>query len=120
MAKWMAFATMFVCTLFTSFAQFFFKKGASHLAYSYSGIFLNGFLLLGIFLYFCGAILMILALRGGDLSALYPIVATSYIWVSMISLYFLGESMNLLKWSGVASIILGVGLVGFGSRGGKN
>jgi len=108
---------MFLCTFLTSFAQLFYKKGASELALSFSGIFLNIWLYLGVGLYLIGAMLMILALRGGDLSALYPVIATSYIWVSFISAYLLHESIGLLKWLGIAAIMIGISLIGIGSRG---
>ncbi|MFH0979181.1 MAG: EamA family transporter [Candidatus Woesearchaeota archaeon] len=120
MAKWWAFALMFLCTLFTSFAQLFYKKGALALSPSVEGILFNTFLLIGICLYVVGAFLMLAALRGGELSVLYPIIATSFIWVSLISAFFLGESMNILKWFGVASIIFGISLIGFGSGGAAN
>ena len=41
----------------------------------------------------------ILYLKGGDLSILYPFVALTYIWVSLLSVKFLGEKMNLIKKS---------------------
>jgi undecaprenyl phosphate-alpha-L-ara4N flippase subunit ArnE len=117
MTKPWAFGLMFLCTFLTSFAQLFYKKGASELALSFSGIFLNIWLYLGVGLYLIGAMLMILALRGGDLSALYPVIATSYIWVSFISAYLLHESIGLLKWLGIAAIMIGISLIGIGSRG---
>ena len=59
---------------------------------------------------------MILSLRGGEVSVLYPIIATSYIWVSFLSIFFLNESMNNFKWLGVTSIIAGIILIGYGSK----
>ena len=69
-------------------------------------------------LYIVGGILIIVALRGGEVSVLYPIIATSYIWVSFLSIYFLGEVMNAYKWLGVISIIAGIALIGYGSKDG--
>lgn len=111
---------MVMCTFLTSIAQFFYKRGAAFLSFSFSGIFLNLDLYIGIGLYLLGAVLMITALRGGELSVLYPIIATAFIWVNFISLYLLNEMMNLWKWSGVGLIILGVSCIGFGSRGADN
>ena len=120
MAKWWAFALMIFCTFLTSFAQFFYKKGAASLSLSFSGIFLNLFLYIGVLLYVIGAVLMIIALRGGELSVLYPIIATSFIWVNFISVYFLNETMNIWKWSGVFLIIGGISCIGLGSIGAKH
>ena len=66
-------------------------------------------------MYAVGTILFIPALKGGDLSILYPFVALAYVWVSLLSVKFLGEKMNLVKWIGIALIIIGVSLIGIGS-----
>jgi uncharacterized membrane protein len=61
-------------------------------------------------------LLFIPALKGGDLSVLYPFVALAYIWVSLLSVKFLGEKMNKFKWLGIALIIIGVSFIGIGSN----
>jgi len=55
------------------------------------------------------------ALKGGDLSILYPFVSVTYVWVALLSVRFLGEKMNKFKWIGIAMIILGVSFIGIGS-----
>ncbi len=72
-------------------------------------------LILGLVLYVLSAIVFVIALRGGDLSLLYPLVSVSYVWVSLLSIKFLREKMNKYKWTGIAFIILGVSLIGLGS-----
>jgi drug/metabolite transporter (DMT)-like permease len=120
LTKWWAFSLMVLCTFLTSVAQFFYKKGAAVLSLSLSGVFLNWYLYVGILLYMLGAVLMITALRGGELSVLYPVIATAFIWVNVISWLWLSEPMNGFKWFGVGFIILGISCIGYGSRGGKN
>ena len=71
---------------------------------------------MGLLLYAVGGTILILSFRGGEVSVLYPIIATSYIWVSFLSIYFLGEAMNIFKWIGVFTIISGIVLIGYGSR----
>jgi uncharacterized membrane protein len=71
---------------------------------------------MGLVLYAIGGILLILSFRGGEVSVLYPIIATSYIWVSFLSIYFLNELMNLFKWLGVFTIVAGIVLIGHGSK----
>lgn len=68
-------------------------------------------LLAGVGVYGASMIAFIIALRGGELSVLYPIVATGYIWVSLWSVLFLRERMTLLKWTGIAFIIAGVSII---------
>lgn len=71
---------------------------------------------MGLLLYAVGGTILILSFRGGEVSVLYPIIATSYIWVSFLSIYFLNESMNIFKWLGVFTIMMGIILIGYGSN----
>ena len=59
---------------------------------------------------------MIYAFKHGDVTVLYPIVALSYIWVSLLAANFFGEVINAYKWTGVIFIILGIVLVGIGGK----
>ena len=60
-----------------------------------------------------GALLMVFALKNGELSILYPFLALSYIWVSLLSTKFLPvpEHMNVMKWIGVFIINSGTGVI---------
>ena len=60
--------------------------------------------------------LLVLALRKGQLSVLYPIIALTYVWVAILSPMFFEDSLNALKVTGIGSIVIGVSLIGFGSR----
>jgi drug/metabolite transporter (DMT)-like permease len=60
--------------------------------------------------------LLVLALRRGELSVLYPIIALTYVWVTILSPMFFGDVINPYKVAGVALIVLGVSLIGLGSR----
>ena len=103
-------------TLLTSSAQLLYKFGSATLTFDIIRILTNYYLITGIVLYAIGGILMILSFRGGEVSVLYPIIATSYIWVSFLSIKFLGETMNYFKWIGVILIISGIISIGFGSK----
>ncbi|MDP6138746.1 MAG: EamA family transporter [Candidatus Woesearchaeota archaeon] len=103
-------------TLLTSTAQLFYKFAAEKLSFNILSIITNVNLLVGMVLYAVGGILLIISFRGGEVSVLYPIFATSYIWVSFLSIYFLGEVMNIFKWLGVFVIIAGIILIGYGSK----
>ena len=103
---------MVVCTFFTSSAQIFLKYGSARLPL----IFWNWPLFAGLSLYGFGAVLLIISLKGGDVTVLYPIVATSYIWVTILSIVFFGEHVGFLKWTGIFSIIMGICFIGWGSK----
>ena len=107
---------VFFTTLLTSSAQILYKLGSTTLNFNLVGLLTNYYLIGGMLLYAVGGILMIVSFRGGEVSVLYPIVATSFIWVSFLSIFFLHERMNFFKWIGVVSIILGIILIGYGSK----
>jgi multidrug transporter EmrE-like cation transporter len=70
----------------------------------------------GLCLYGMSTGLLVLALRYGELSVLYPIIALTYVWVSLLSVTLLGESMNPYKALGLAIIVCGVTILGRGPR----
>ena len=112
------------CTVFAAGAQVLMKFGAGHpmpkldpgQIASYvqfaAALLQNWQLMLGYGLHACNAFLLILALREGELSMLYPIIALTYVWVNLLSMYFFGETMNWLKAGGIALVIGGVALLG--------
>ena len=114
--KTWAMGIVFASTLLTSTAQLFWKFGSNKLEFNILSAITNIELITGVLLYAVAGTLLILSFRGGEVSVLYPIFATSYIWVSFLSIYFLGEIMNPYKWMGVSAIVMGIVLIGFGSK----
>ncbi|MBI2652157.1 EamA family transporter [Candidatus Woesearchaeota archaeon] len=102
-------------TLIGAFGPILLKKASAKKLSKISSLATNYHLFGGVALYAIGTLLFIPALKGGDLSVLYPFVSVSYIWVSLLSVKFLGEKMNKIKWFGIALIIIGVTFIGFGS-----
>lgn len=109
-------------TLLTSSAQVMYKLAANRFVFdlndintTITSIVTNPYLYIGAILYFISAILLIIALRGGELSVLYPLVALSYVWVGILSMLIFNEPMTMFKWFGVVFIIAGVSCIGVGS-----
>lgn len=101
-----------IMTALTSSAQVCYKLAsdpATHL--SLISVLLDPWLWLGLALYGVGFILLNIAFHGGEVSVLYPIIATSYIWVAIISYYFFGEVLHTLKVLGILAIVIGVALI---------
>ena len=110
-----AIGLVILATLVGAFGPILLKKASAKKFSSITLIISNYPLLGGITLYALGTILFIPALKGGELSVIYPFVSLNYVWVSFLSTKFLGEKMNRLKWLGIALIIIGVSLIGFGN-----
>jgi len=102
-------------TLVGAFGPILLKKASARKLSKISSLIKNYYLFGGVSLYGLGTVLFIPALKGGDLSVLYPFVSLAYIWVSLLSVKFLGEKMNKYKWFGITLIILGVTFIGMGS-----
>ncbi len=108
---------VFCCTLFGAAAQMLIKSGANSLAgTSLWSMLTNLPLLAGYALYGLSTILLVLALRSGELSILYPVISLTYVWVTMLSVLILHESMNPFKALGVLVIVLGVAVLGRDQR----
>ena len=104
-------------TLITSTAQIFYKFASQTLSFNLVSIITNTALIIGLILYGIAAIFYILALKYGELSVLFPIIATSYIWVALASpRFFPTDSMNIIKWFAIAFIAIGVIFIGVGSN----
>ena len=114
--KLWAIGLVILATLIGAFAPILLKKAYAKKLSSVSALATNYYLFGGVALYAIGTVLFIPALKGGDLSVLYPFVALTYIWVSLLSVKFLGEKMNKYKWIGIALIIIGVSFIGIGSN----
>ncbi|HLC49948.1 MAG TPA: EamA family transporter [Candidatus Nanoarchaeia archaeon] len=105
-----------LATLIGAFGPILLKKASAKKLSSLRSLMTNHYLFGGVLLYAIGTLLFIPALKGGELSVLYPFVALNYIWVSFLSTKFLGEKMNKFKWMGIMLIIIGVSFIGIGSN----
>ena len=110
-------ALVFFCTLLGAAAQILFKRGAAHFsALDPMAAATNVPLIVGLVLYGGFTLLMVMALREGELSMLYPIISLTYVWVTLLSYTLLGEKPNLFKNIGIAVIVIGVAVLGRGGR----
>jgi drug/metabolite transporter (DMT)-like permease len=111
-----------LCTLLNAASQIFIKLGSVPLGKNPSmmqtaiGIFTIPMLFGGYALLGGSTVLFVLALRKGDLSLLYPVFTLTYVWVAVLSVMILHETMNPLKTLGLAIIMGGVGVLGRASR----
>ncbi|RMF56013.1 hypothetical protein D6745_00550 [Candidatus Woesearchaeota archaeon] len=99
------------CAFLGAGGQIFFKLASENLNFNIISWLTNYKLIIGLFLYGIATVLFVYTLKFGEVSLLYPIIATSYIWVSIFAVLFLGEHMSIYKWLGILMIISGVSLV---------
>ena len=104
-----------LASIIGSFGLVFIKKGSKRFKLRLKALLVNHEFIIGIFFYVVATVLFIPALKGGELSVLYPLVSLTYVWVSLLSIRMLNEKMNKFKWLGVLFVIIGVSLIGFGS-----
>jgi len=109
---WWAILVVSLSTAIGAIGQYYFKKGSKLLAFDLKKLLSNTYIIKGLAVYALGALIWISVLPYGELSTLYPFIAINYIWVAWVSKHFFKENMNLLKWLGIASIVLGVMLTG--------
>jgi multidrug transporter EmrE-like cation transporter len=105
---------VFGCTALGAAAQIFMKFGANRLAHpGLMGMATNLPLLCGLVLYGLSTVLLVLALKDGELSLLYPVIALTYVWVTVLSLLLLHDKPDPYKLTGIAIIVAGVSVLGW-------
>lgn len=113
-----SFLLVVCCTLIGAAAQVLIKKGAGALGANPTmlqtalAMVLTPALFAGYSLYGISTILLVLALRHGQLSLLYPVFAMTYVWVTILSVAVFHESMNPYKLAGIVTIVAGIAVLG--------
>ena len=107
---------VFACTVLGAAAQILMKVGMSHFQPTIPALLTNIPLMLGYVLYGMNTLMLVLALREGELSMLYPIISLTYVWVTLLSYLLLHEPPNFYKNLGIIVIVAGVAVLGRGGR----
>jgi drug/metabolite transporter (DMT)-like permease len=103
-----------VAALFTSFSQLLFKKGLTKKLNSVTDIIktlFNKTILIGLVGYAISFTLYLIALRQTQLSIVFPIFASSFIFVTIISSYSLKEKISWVRIVGILVIFIGIAIV---------
>lgn len=99
-----------------SFGAVFLKSGSAHLrSSSILTLLLNWRLALGVTFFVISSGFFIVAIKYGELSVLYPMVSLGYVWTMLWSRMFFGEPFTKGKFLGLAMILTGICLLGFGT-----
>jgi multidrug transporter EmrE-like cation transporter len=105
---------MFVIAAFLgALGQFLYKSGADRAGGSIASYFLNVRLLGGVVCYVAVMVLFVAAFkRGGALTVLYPIYATTFIWAALIGWMVYGTPIRPINIGGMALLIAGMYFMG--------
>lgn len=108
---------VFCCTILGAAAQVLMKTGANHLVHpGLVGMATNLPLMGGYCLYGISTLLLVLALKDGELSLLYPVIALTYVWVTVLSFLIFHDDINPWKLAGIVLIVTGVAVLGKGGK----
>jgi uncharacterized membrane protein len=100
-----------VSAVLGSIGQINFKIGADNLQLTnVLSIIKNYNLIIGILFYLISTIIYIYVLKFSQLTMVYPIIATSYIWTALLSNIILNESISLVNIIGYFLILFGINL----------
>ena len=112
---------VFICTVLGAAAQILMKIGTQSAQHDGAlqlllAIFHTPTLFAGYALYGLSTLVLVVALKYGELSILYPVIALTYVWVTALSVFIYGESLNPLKLAGLGTVVVGVALLGKATR----
>ncbi len=103
-----------IAAVFTSFSQLLFKKGLSKRLDSIKDVILtiaNRYIFIGLCGYVVSFLLYLYALSGSQLSVVFPIFASSFIFVTIISAVTLKERISAVRALGIIMIFIGITIV---------
>jgi len=93
--------------------QFFYKSGADQTNGSLRSYLLNVRLLAGVICYVAVMGLFVAAFKkGGALTVLYPIYASTFIWAAVIARFAYGTPIRAPHFAGMLLLVLGMYLLG--------
>ena len=103
-----------VAALFTSFSQMLFKRALTKKLKGIKdviGTLRNRQILVGLCGYLIGFGIYILVLSRSQLSVVYPIFASSFIFITIISAYKFKERISMVRAIGITLIVFGIVIV---------
>lgn len=109
----MSIVMFLAAALFGALGQYLYKSGADVASGTISSYIINPRLLAGVVCYIAVMVLFVAAFKkGGSLTVLYPIYASTFIWAALIALYAYGTPIKVLNIAGMALLVGGMYLMG--------
>ncbi len=102
-----------IASLLGALGQYLYKSGAASAGGSMVSYLANPRLLAGAACYIAVMVLFVAAFKkGGSLTVLYPIYATTFIWAAILALVFYSTPIKPVNVAGMGLLILGMFLMG--------
>lgn len=102
-----------VAALLGALGQYLYKSGADVAGSSVASYLLNPRLLGGVLCYLLVMILFVAGFkRGGAMTVLYPIYASTFIWGAVIGLIAYGTPIKPVNLAGMLLLVVGIHLMG--------
>ncbi|MFY0688770.1 MAG: hypothetical protein JXQ90_16470 [Cyclobacteriaceae bacterium] len=93
--------------------QYLYKSGADRADGTVAGYLANPRLLGGVVCYIGVMVLFVAAFKkGGSLTVLYPIYATTFIWAAILAYFVFGTPIKPINMAGMVLLIVGMYLMG--------
>jgi drug/metabolite transporter (DMT)-like permease len=105
---------MFAVAAFVgALGQYFYQSGAERAGDSWRGYVLNVRLWGGVLCYIAVMLLFVAGFKkGGALTVLYPVYATTFIWAAMLAWCFHGQTIRLTNVAGMLLLLAGMYFIG--------
>ncbi len=102
-----------IASLLGALGQYLYQSGAAAAGESIASYLVNPRLLAGAVCYIAVMVLFVAAFkRGGALTVLYPIYATTFIWAALLALVFYETPIKPVNVGGMVLLVLGMYLMG--------
>jgi len=106
-------ALFLAASVFGAVGQFLYKSGTDAAQGTFLSYVLNARILGGVVCYTAVMVLFVAAFRrGGELTTLYPIYASTFIWAAVISLFAYGTPIRPIHVLGMALLVAGMYCMG--------
>ena len=71
----------------------------------------NYYIIGGLLLYVISVILWLAAMSTLDVSFMYPLLSMAYVITAIAAFLFLGETITIIRWAGIALVVAGCFLI---------
>lgn len=117
-----ALSLVMVCILLGALGQISMKAGMNRMEridgfadllnpVTATNILKNYYIIGGLLLYLISVILWLAAMSTLDVSFMYPLLSMAYVITAIAAFLFLGETITIVRWAGIALVVAGCFLI---------